>query len=568
MMMAPAIKAKMSVAPLRPHGKKGKRTRPHVSCSSSPSTSTSTPTTSSTSRSPVTPEYVRAAARSQPWKMGLEPAGEFNDVASVQIKGTIPDDLIGRAIYAAGPGRIRLEGADCNERYGHWFDGDGSVMAVRFEGPDAASVSHRMVAGERLQEQNALGEGKGMATRGFWTDAGGGWLRNVGRQPSNPRNTAVTVLNGKLLVLCEGGLPAEMDPQTLETVALDAVPPGLEPGCFLSAHGKHDAKTGEYFTFGARLVGPPALDVVRVGADGRVAAQTTVSLGGNIVFVHDFAVTENHIVILIPPWVCAFSELLPSILFEGPLGHRFRYDASLGTKAIVLKRDTLEVVGEAVCDNAFSFYHVANAFEEPAASGDGVTLRVTLAQQRDADRPGLERQFANMYDAEFDPGHHADLWEHELHVSAANDSVRFVSRRAVCEGSASGALALEFPFVNPANAMRKARYAYAVGRSDAPVGGERPTTPSYFDRIQKVDLEHGTSEVHSIPSGQYANEPLFVASSSASREDDGYLLCPLYDATSHELVVRVLDARNVSADAICEVRFDRHVPFRFHGYVV
>ena len=40
---------------------------------------------------------------------------------------------------------------------------------------------------------------------------------NLGKFPTNPSNTSMLQHAGKLLVLCEGGSPMEVDPKTLET---------------------------------------------------------------------------------------------------------------------------------------------------------------------------------------------------------------------------------------------------------------------------------------------------------------------------------------------------------------
>jgi carotenoid cleavage dioxygenase-like enzyme len=54
-------------------------------------------------------------------------------------------------------------------------------------------------------------------TRGAWTQSEGGLLGNLFKLPTNPANTSAVWWAGKLLALCEGGMPVEVDPDTLQT---------------------------------------------------------------------------------------------------------------------------------------------------------------------------------------------------------------------------------------------------------------------------------------------------------------------------------------------------------------
>ena len=54
--------------------------------------------------------------------------------------------------------------------------------------------------------------------RGAWTQSDGGSLRaNLFTLPTNPANTSAVWWAGKLLALCEGGMPVEVDADTLRT---------------------------------------------------------------------------------------------------------------------------------------------------------------------------------------------------------------------------------------------------------------------------------------------------------------------------------------------------------------
>ena len=186
--------------------------------------------------------------REKPYRGGFEPATEVPDPYSPRIvHGSIPRDLVG-TLATNGPGRIRIGG----RRYGHWFDGDGFVTSLAFDGVGGGATfraryvaTSRYVAQrklmERLADRNKAGGGDGppdnnysppLAFSGPWTPAGeGAWYENALRFPTNPGNTATlylppTTATGadgrpkppRLFALCEGGHPIELDPVTLDLV--------------------------------------------------------------------------------------------------------------------------------------------------------------------------------------------------------------------------------------------------------------------------------------------------------------------------------------------------------------
>ena len=132
---------------------------------------------------PNVPPDVLEQIVEAPWRGGLEPATETTEPVELEVvSGAIPTDLRG-VMYRNGPGRIRVG----PHRYGHWFDGDGFVTAVRIDGSESSSnggggggratFRSRFVRTERYEAQAASGgEGaaSGMATRGAWTQRGDG----------------------------------------------------------------------------------------------------------------------------------------------------------------------------------------------------------------------------------------------------------------------------------------------------------------------------------------------------------------------------------------------------------
>ena len=69
------------------------------------------------------------------WAKALEPATEFPSTALPLLCGQVPDGLRG-TLYRNGPARLERGGI----KVGHWFDGDGAVLAVHFTPVGATGV--------------------------------------------------------------------------------------------------------------------------------------------------------------------------------------------------------------------------------------------------------------------------------------------------------------------------------------------------------------------------------------------------------------------------------------------
>src|SRR4028119_1469022 len=84
-----------------------------------------------------------------------QPATEFPATSLPVLSGTIPASLRG-TLYRNGPARLERGGI----RVGHWFDGDGAILAVHFntrldKGGSGATGLYRYVQTDGYQEEAA-----------------------------------------------------------------------------------------------------------------------------------------------------------------------------------------------------------------------------------------------------------------------------------------------------------------------------------------------------------------------------------------------------------------------------
>ena len=169
---------------------------------------------------------------------------------------------------------------------------DGSTNTTR--------AACKMVRTARLAKQERAGVENGVAVRGAWTQAKSP-LANVFNFPTNPANTSPMFHAGKLLVLCEGGAPIEVDPLSLDTKGECVFGPNLPMG--FSAHAKKDPKDGKLYTWG--LCKPPAIgfQVARLSANGTVEKVISLPLDTpEFTLIHDCAMSEKYLAFIVPPW--------------------------------------------------------------------------------------------------------------------------------------------------------------------------------------------------------------------------------------------------------------------------
>ena len=174
------------------------------------------------------------------WAKALAiPAAEF-PLTQLSVKtGKIPDGLRG-TLYRNGPARLQRGGMSA----GHWFDGDGAILAVNFTDAGATAVyRYVQTAGYQAEEKadKFLYSNYGMTAPG---PALLRWTKPV----KNAANTSVLALPDRLLALWEGGPPHSLDLQTLETQGTDNLG-SLDSGFAYSAHCKRDPISGDIFNF-------------------------------------------------------------------------------------------------------------------------------------------------------------------------------------------------------------------------------------------------------------------------------------------------------------------------------
>jgi len=213
------------------------------------------------------------------------------DVNHCEVTGEIPDDLSG-AFYRVGPdAQYPLHPRNVP------FDGEGHVSMFRIK-DGRCDYKTRYVKNDRWSAQDEAGERLFHMYRNPALDD----PRAAGLSRSTA-NTHVINHKGYILALKEDSPPSALDLLTLETKVNTFTFDGTLPSETFTAHPKVDSITGNMVAFGYEATGFGSDDVslFEYTPQGELVWHAMVKVP-YVGMLHDFAVTENYIVIYVIPF--------------------------------------------------------------------------------------------------------------------------------------------------------------------------------------------------------------------------------------------------------------------------
>lgn len=470
-------------------------------------------------------DSVVSMGQTATWATAMRyPATEFPPTPLPILSGTIPVGVRG-ALYRNGPARLERG----QQRVGHWFDGDGAVLGVRFTGTSAIAT-YRYVQTKGYQAETQAGRylfpNYGMVTPGHW------WQR-WGKPLKNAANTSVMALPDRLLALWEGGEPHALNLDTLETIGLDQL--GGLHGKPYSAHPKRDPKTGEIFNFGVSLGAKVELHLYRSDASGQIRQTNAVALPG-LSLIHDFVLAGRYLVFCVPP---VRIQPLPVLLQWRSFSEAMQWQPTYGTEVIVLDRDTLEVVCRLETDPWFQ-WHFGNGYE----LSDGSVI-VDLAHYEDFCTNQRLREVAA---GQIETLASSTLWQLRLNVQSNQVLTMQQALNRSCE----------FPVVNPEDVGQPSRYTYlSMHRHQVDQRRELYGTIARFD--------HQTGALMEADMGEhcYPTEPIYAP--DADNAEQGWILTVVYDGKQQHSELWIYAADRFDAEPVCRLGLPEVVPPGFHG---
>src|SRR5581483_2085995 len=329
----------------------------------------------------------------------------------------------------------------------HWFLGDGMLHGVALRDGRALWYRNRYVR-----------------TRTFLEGA-----PVIGDLTAGVANTHVIEHAGRVLALVETSFPTEV---TRELDTIGCYDYGGRLSTRMTAHPKRCPTTGELHFFAYSWL-PPYLTYHRADADGRLVQSEVIEVPGPTM-IHDFAITERHVVLMDLPIVFDLD-----LATAGTMPYRWSDD--YGARLGVMPR------GGASADVRWFeiapcyVFHPFNAYED--AQG-GVVLDVV--------------RYPELWRAGFSGASRAALHRWRIDPAAGRVAESALDDRPI-----------EFPRFDDRRMGAPYRYGYAVHAGD---GVDRGTGTA----IIKYDLRGGGSTLRDFGPGRIPAEPVFVPRSAAA----------------------------------------------------
>ena len=459
------------------------------------------------------------------WAQALaRPAAEFPLTQLLVKSGKIPAGLRG-TLYRNGPARLERGGMNA----GHWFDGDGAILAVHFTDVGAAAVyRYVQTAGYQAEEK----ADKFLYSNYGMTAPGPAWLRWT-KSVKNAANTSVLALPDRLLALWEAGLPHSLDLQTLETQGTDDLG-SLQSGSSYSAHCKRDPITGNIFNFGITHGAITKLNLYKSGSTGKIVQKSTVALDG-IPMIHDFVLAGKYLIFFVPPVRVKFLPVLAGI---SSYSESFEWKPELGTQILVVDSETLSLVSRGETDSWFQ-WHFANGFvkEDGSVAVDFVRFADFQTNQRLKEVAAGETRT----DAE------GTLWRVCLNPLTGKVTATEELLDRPCE----------FPTVPASEIGQDSRYIYlAMYRPDVDIVPER------YGAIARFDTQSRHLTIADCGENRYPAEPIYVPDISSEK---GWIVTVIYDGNSDSSEVWIFDSDGLSREPVCQLELPGVIPLGFHG---
>lgn len=484
---------------------------------------------------PSSHHSMRPNPPSKAWtKAFAHPGRPFNKQPLALLEGTIPPELKGM-LYQNGAAQFHRGQA----RVGHWFDGDGAILAVQFaEGQAQGSYRYVETQGYRAESASArfLNGGYGMLAPQPWIKRLGSPLQQAVK---NTANTAVLALPDRLLALWEAAPPHRLNLETLETEGLDDLG-SLQPNQGYSAHPKQDPRTGEIFNFGLEAGPVSRLHLYRSDATGQICHRTAHVLDG-VPLIHDMVLAGRYMVFCISP---VRLKLLPALLQLQSFSESLRWKPEKGTEIWIFDCDRLERVSRSIAPPWFQ-WHFANGCIE------GGEIVLQLVRYGDF---GSNALLGKVPQGCLSQDLGGELWQLRIDPQTAELKEQSCLYGDTCE----------FPTV----------MAAAVGQHPGQIyfNAHRPGVPQaslageLLGALAQLDLASGQVTRFDFGQNRYLVNPITVPPAQGDPQSgQGWVMTVVFDGDRNSSELWIFAAGNLGQGAIARIALPSVIPFGFHG---
>jgi len=458
-------------------------------------------------------------------KVIAQPATEFPATELPVLSGKIPDGLRG-TLYRNGPARLERGGV----RMGHWFDGDGAILAVKFTDAGVTGI-YRYVQTSGYKEEAKAGQ---LLYGNYGMTAPGSIWNKLLKPIKNVANTSVLALPDKLLALWEGDNPYALDLETLKTWGRDDLG-GLNENLPYSAHPKRDPLTGNIFNFGISPGLNAKLNVYKSDATGKIIQKKAVQLDG-IPVVHDFVMAGQYLVFFVPP---VRLNPLSVLLGLSSFGDALEWQPSKGTQFLVFERESLSLVSRGETEPWYQ-WHFGNGYVD--ASGSVI---VDVVRYEDFQ---INQYLKEVATGETHTSAKSTLWQ--VHLDPAAGKVTAIQE--ILDRHC------EFPIVPQQQVGQDSRHTYLlVHQQGVDISKEM------FGAIARFDHQTETLTIAELGENRYPMEPIYAP--DPQNPDWGWIVTVVYDGNTEQSEVWVFESDRLNEPPVCRLGLPSVVPIGFHG---
>lgn len=432
-------------------------------------------------------------------------------------EGKLPNELEGKNFYRNGPARVVLN----NERYTHWFDGDGFVHRYALRGK-GLTHSGKFVRTKKFNEESNANR--------FLYNGGGSVIRHAkmskNAEAVNAANIALLPVNNELWALWEGAMPYKINPQTLNTEGQVSLEQTLD-GMPFSAH-PHTDSAGNIWNFGdLSFFGHSAMMLYQLSPQGKLIKYKMVDTPKS--YVHDFAVTDNYLIFYFPP----ISKGRGNTLIDSMTWH-----GDDPGELLVIDKNTLEPALRTPFDAGFVF-HFGNAWQ----NGQTLTLNACWYDNADVilnDVKTIAKTGKRL----------------KKRSTAAQIHINLANKTATLDNSTTTMEFVQFDnrFTGKATAIQ-----YGVHASTS-------LSHSEYNSIASVNTKTGAVDSYSFGDHFITEEPLFVP--TGRQQGEGYLVNSGLDFKSGHTYCCVFNAQRISDGPVAQAKLDTYMPLGFHGAII
>lgn len=460
---------------------------------------------------PITPNY----------KIGFTHlACELTQV-SLPVSGKIPSWLEG-ILIRNGPAKF----STAQQTLNHWFDGFAMLHKFDFSNGNVF-YTNKFISSNAFQMAQKTGKLHYME---FATNPQLSFLQRIQHLLSPPLtdNTNVNILpwQQQLLALTETTHLLKINPDDLSTQGKSNILNKI-PGQLTTAHPHYHYLRNELINFTVSLGIQNYYNIFRLSNTNHQAELICKIRVKNPGYMHSFAMTENFIILVEFPFLLHLSKLLST--YKTYL-ESYQWQPEQGMRFYVIDLNKNKLIATLTGDPCFAFHHI-NAFE------NNNEIIIDLAGYTDTTitQSFYLNNLTNIPTTKF----------LRYRLNLLN---KHVTREPFID------INLEFPRLNY-NLVNAQKYRYCYAASER-------ITNNFLDQLIKIDLESNQIKQW-YENNCYPGEPVFVASPSTNKEDDGVILSMVLNAKSHYTFLIILDAQSFSE--IARINLPHIIPFGFHG---